>query len=487
VRIHLSNHAARVPGASKAEYAWLQDYLVIKTARFVYDRWLGRSKYDGEDTVHLFDLETESFPSGFVPQVVRLGRERGFDVELVDDRVRPAERDPGADLRWLRDYQMRCLEACFRRTRGLVEGATGMGKTDLIVGLTRALPTAKFLVLVHRSNLMRDIKKRILRRAGEHGLPEPTDVGLYGDGSKELDRRITIATFQTLSANKNNPAVKAMLGAAQAVIVDEAHTAAAGTFAAVIEKCPNAYYRWGVSGTPLDRSDKRSNITIGLLGPIICRVPATELIEAGVLAKPLVRFMRYDAEEVYAAKWSDARVLGLVENRARNQAVLHATKRAAKPCLLFVDILDHGKDLAERLARAKINAEFVWGDKKTKERQAALDRLERGDLDVVVSSPVFNEGIDVPDLRSVVMAAGGQSVIATLQRIGRGMRKTPTKDVFEVWDFEDLHHRMLENHFNARRAAYKRQGHEMVIDTSVLSLKAPAPVRRLVKSAPAPA
>lgn len=470
-----------MPNAVEAEYGWLHEYLVIRRPKFSRDRYTGRVSYDGEEHEQLFDFETESFPSGFLPQVVRKARDRGFEVTVHDERVRPALPDMSADVAWLRDYQHHCLTEALNRGRGIIHAATGGGKTEIIAGLTRTLPTTKFLILVHRSQLMRDIKRRIVKRSIEHGYGEPTDIGLYGDGEKELGARITIATFQSLAKNRKNPAVKAMLKAAEALLIDEAHTSPASQFTSIIEQATNAYYRWGVSGTPLDRSDKRSIVTIGLLGPVIARVSAKELIDRGILAKPLVRLCRFDAQDVYASEWAQVRTQGIVESRARNQAVLNAVRRAAKPCVLFVEILEHGQFLTQKLQQGGINAQFVWGNTKTAEREAALERLVRADIDVVVASTVLNEGIDVPSLRSVVLAAGGKSVIQVLQRIGRGMRRTEDKATFEIWDFEDVHHRMLEDHYIARKRAYGREGHEVVLDTEVLKLPpAVPPQRRLV-------
>jgi superfamily II DNA or RNA helicase len=70
-------------------------------------------------------------------------------------------------------------------------------------------------------------------------------------------------------------------------------------------------------------------------------------------------------------------------------------------------------------------------------RRAATERLVRCDIDVLLVNVIFQEGVDIPDLKSVVIATGGASPIASLQRIGRGMRATKTKSTFEVWEIAD--------------------------------------------------
>jgi Lhr-like helicase len=67
-----------------------------------------------------------------------------------------------------------------------------------------------------------------------------------------------------------------------------------------------------------------------------------------------------------------------------------------------------------------------------------VKQLADGEVDVLICSVIFNEGLDVPAIRSVVCAAGGKSVIAAIQRMGRGMRVTADKGEFYGYDFYDL-------------------------------------------------
>ena len=106
-----------------------------------------------------------------------------------------------------------------------------------------------------------------------------------------------------------------------------------------------------------------------------------------------------------------------------------------------------------------------------------------GRYDVLICSVIFQEGEDVPDLRSVVIGSAGKSVIATLQRIGRGMRRASGKDEFEVFDVADLgcgcmsgpaSHRhpgckWLDKHTRDRIKAYTTEGHETVLEDWVES------------------
>ena len=89
-----------------------------------------------------------------------------------------------------------------------------------------------------------------------------------------------------------------------------------------------------------------------------------------------------------------------------------------------------------------------------------LAKLKAGVLDVCVSSAVFQDGVNVPNLASVVVATGYKSTIATLQRLGRGSRVTEDKTTFEVWDIAD-EGAFGSKHTEARHKAYTREGYDV--------------------------
>jgi superfamily II DNA or RNA helicase len=128
--------------------------------------------------------------------------------------------------------------------------------------------------------------------------------------------------------------------------------------------------------------------------------------------------------------------------------------------------------------------EFVFGKVQTHARQGAVRRLVHGDIDVLIANVIFQEGIDIPELQSVVNAAGGKSTIAAVQTTGRGMRRhdstgRETKAEFFVYDVADRScgcryrgsdgkarygHagcRWAERHTRGRMLAYRGEGYEV--------------------------
>lgn len=452
MRIRLENIYARVLDATPEDHRWLRAFLSFTDSGSAF-----RKRYGGDGAIHLYDSFRSMFPAGLVPLVVRGAADAGGSaVEVEDARRKPCE-PVEADLGWLRDYQREAVATGIRQTRGILRAATGAGKTEVLVGLVLCLP-CRWLALVHRTNLMAQAADRWTLRTGER-------AGRIGEGSWDVQEtdRLVVSTWQSAHAalKAKDGRFAALAARADGFFADECHVVPSATAMRVSRNLRNAYFRFGLSGTPLDRTDRRSIFAIAALGPVIHEIPAAQLIDAGVLARPNIRYVEMKHEES-SLPWAAVYRRGVVQNAERNALAIEAARRAEKPALIFVKEIEHGRILTRLLERAKMRVDFVWGSDSVESRQASIRRLVRGDIDVLVCSVILQEGVDIPELRSVVVATGGQSIIATLQRIGRGMRKATDKDSFEVWDIVDLGQKWLAKHSRARLRAYRREGFKPV-------------------------
>lgn len=454
VKLTLENLRTFYDAANEHEAHWIADVLSWDDPRaFHRARAMGRRFQSGDGKVSLVDTRNACFPSGYLRAVLEAAPKDSIPVSVVDNRARPSFA-PGPPAAWLRDYQREAVDAVLKRTRGLLHMPTGSGKTECFAALTLEVP-ARWLFVVHRTTLALQAAERVQLRTGEA-------CGIIADGSVDTSKRVTVASFQALHAGmkRRSPQAIAFLASIEGLCVDEAHTLAADTFFGVAMETTNAYFRIGLSGTPLARGDKRSIVTIGALGPVIYRLPAERLIKAGVLAKPIVTMravLAQSSKETAQGVYAEA----IVRNVKRNKVIVREAQRVEKPALVFVKQISHARDLTKRLEKAGLKVRSVMGADSTEERQAAAKDLVRGDLDVVVCSVVWQEGLDIPELRSVVVAAGGASVIAAIQRVGRGMRRSEGKDSFEVVDFDDLGHPWPARHSRARRRSYVAEGYEI--------------------------
>jgi superfamily II DNA or RNA helicase len=318
-------------------------------------------------------------------------------------------------------------------------------------------------MITPEKDLMHNAARRYELRTGDQ-------AGRIGDGLWKPNDVFTAATFQTLAAElrKGSKRCRAFLDGVGGIIIDEVHTLPADTFYSVAQSIP-AYWRIGMSGTPLARGDKKSLFSIASTGSIIYELKPQYLIDRGWLSLPDIRMVAVRQTgspgiKTYRKAYSEL----VVGSAQRNKVLAGIAVQAAKPGLLFVREKKHGHALVKALRAAGLRTEFVWGEKSTAQRDQAIKALEWGDLDVIICSKVFVTGTDIPSLASIINGMGGKSEIETLQRLGRGMRVTDTKSKFEMWDVKDDGpvagpNRWNAKHSNERMRAYAEQGYKVTV------------------------
>ena len=427
-----------VVSATLNERDWLQRYLTLDPPK--------RSAYKTYP-IRLYRGANVHFGTGLLISIQTAAREAGIVINITDGRIDPPPLDPTADTSWLYDYQERALHISLERKTGLLWLPTGSGKTEIAIALANSVK-GEWLFLVHRATLADQAAERYKQRTGKTAgrVRGGTWTGL------RKSERFTVATFQSLWRHRNKPIVRDMLSQIRGIIVDEAHTAAAKTYHELIMQTVKANYRIGLSGTPLNRTDNKSAFVVSALGPPIFKLEAGELIDKGVIAKPnitMVKIHQPPAERptVYNTVYESH----VVKSAIRNGAIVNMLRQAPKPALVFVRKLNHGRKLAAMISASGMECDLVTGKDFTESRERKIKNLKKGKTDVLVCTVVFQEGVDIPDLRTVVIASGGSSVIAALQRIGRGMRVSDNKSSCIVIDVHDTGEYFLENQSKKRK------------------------------------
>ena len=432
---------------------FLEDFLSFDDLanQFVMIRGQVRRRTDAPK-LRLFNLIERTFPTGLLTMVVK--QLKKLDIPYEVDVQFPHVDIVDHSLDWLRDNQREAVEIGIRRKRGILWIPTGGGKTEIAIGLTLRIKT-NWLFIVNKKDLLHQTAERYARRTNKTS-------GKIGDGHFDI-QEFTVATYQSLSRGIKTRDKKILdfVSSIGAFTFDECHTAPANTAMQILMSC-NAPYRFGLSGTPLDREDKRSIFAIGAIGPVIHRIHPQDLIEAGYLARPYIH-MREVHQESKKKTWQGVYTECIVKSVKRNDTLVAAAVISEKPAIMFVKEIKHGHILEKKLRKAGVSCEFVWGNKETAVRDAAVSRLVKGDTDVLIASTIFQEGTDIPDVRSVIIGSSGKSVIAAVQRVGRGMRIVQGKKDFHVWDIYDTGHRPLKKWAKKRREAYEAQGYDVEV------------------------
>lgn len=440
--------------ATPAQRKWIHDYVGHERVAF----------YGKERVSDWFTMLTVNglLPSGLLDMVRRAAPDAGFTLNVLDDRGQPpCQDDKQATTSWLRPDQLVALDRCLRHPHGLLEAPTGAGKTEVFIAMTLRLG-CQWLFVVHRSDLVRQTADRYRLRTGEKAGTFERGVWARGTGN------VTVATFQSIDRARRDkkPDFQKLVDGIEALFVDEVHAQPAESFYRGTLRMKRAYFRYGASATALEKGPEQTLRTVGALGPILHKIGVRELVDLGLLAMPRARLVKcrhngrgVDDMQSWRAVYSGC----IVRCAHRNELVADIAEAAAKPCILFVDEVQQGKILLPMLLERGLLAEMADGKTWKDARTSVLEALGRGELDVLVCTVIFQEGIDVPELRAVVNAAGKQSSVAALQRPGRGMRKLEGKDEFELWDIYDRDQKWLRNHSRERVAAYNSRDYDVEV------------------------
>lgn len=262
---------------------------------------------------------------------------------------------------------------------------------------------------------------------------------------------------------KRNAYIKAMLEKFEFVILEEAHEVSGESFFNIMNVCKNAHYRLALTGTPFMKDSEEANMRLmAVSGHVSITITEKQLIDLGILAKPYFKYVKLPKRPpklFNSTPWQTAYDIGIVNNEYRNKAIIYEVLRAKQHGLrgmILVLHTEHGRILSELLRKYGIVADYIRGENDQEERMRALERLAKGEIDVLLGTNILDVGVDVPATYFVVLAGGGKAEVAVRQRIGRGLRaKKNGPNVTFVVDFADAHNNHLRSHYLAREEIVK--------------------------------
>ena len=350
-------------------------------------------------------------------------------------------------------YQQHILDALeverlrHDRWRNLVIAPTGTGKTvvaaldyrrlgELTVDLGRR---PRLLFVAHRSEIL----EQSLRTFREV-LQDGSFGELYVGGNRPSEWEHVFASVQSLTA-AGTEAIDA--DRFDVVIVDEFHHAEAATYRRLLDHLePRVLV--GMTATP-ERSDGL-DVKRWFDGRFAFEMRLWDALDQRLLS-PFQYFGIADDVDLSSVSWRGRYDTGELTNLytgndARVAKVLRSVREiVADPmqmrALGFCVSIDHAEFMARRFNEAGIPSLAVSSRTDTSARERALLQLKAGEVSCLFTVDLFNEGVDVPEIDTVLFLRPTESATVFLQQLGRGLRKAKDKPCLTVLDFVGQQHR----------------------------------------------
>lgn len=414
--------------------------------------------WDGK--ISLFNKGLRTFPYGLLPDVVRHLKREWSDAKItmgqevrdmygVDDTP-----DFSYDLKYKPyPYQQEVIEAMVKATKGISVVATAGGKSLIISYMISNLPinANKTLIIVPTLQLVDQFKGDMM----DYGF-DGDDIGSVNSKKKEFDRPVVVSTWQSLKNQMDK------LEMFDAVIVDEVHTAAATTINTILQECVNAKYRFGVTGTmPTNRLDSLS--VKSFLGSILKTFTGKDLADLGFVSKCTIKQLHLKYQKSYGNDYQTIRD-EIFTNPFRMAIIKGLAKKTDNSMLILVERIEKEGEILEAYLNEHLPEKtvvFLSGRDKSEVRDEWRKDMDgKNDIICIATYPIFQQGVNIPSLREIVLATSTKSFVRVIQSLGRTLRKHVSKDLGGaiLWDLTDeVKH--LKDHGKTRFKHYIKEKH----------------------------
>ena len=317
--------------------------------------------------------------------------------------------------------------------KALVTAATGVGKTALAA--FDSLPFQRILFVAHREEILKQAANTF------RNIRKTEDYGFFHGSEKVTDKPIIFASVATLGNSRYLNDSFFARDYFQYMIVDEIHHGVTEQYQRIVDYF-KPQFMLGLTATP-ERMDGRSIYEICDYN-VAYEIPLQEAINKGMLV-PFhyygiyddtdysgIHIVKghYDENELTAAYAANAARAGLIYK--------YYCKYRSKRALGFCCSRQHAEDMAAAFSNLGIPSVAVYSNangEHSEERDSAIRKLKQGEIKVIFSVDMFNEGVDIPSVDMVMFLRPTESPVVFLQQLGRGLRQDREKRFLNVLDF----------------------------------------------------
>jgi superfamily II DNA or RNA helicase len=235
------------------------------------------------------------------------------------------------------------------------------------------------------------------------------------------------------------------------VIIDEVHQAKAEVLKKLLSmNFANAPIRWGLTGT-VPKADIEFQSILATIGPVINRISAHTLQEAGVLSACHVNVVQMIDVQEFRSYQDELKYLVTDSDRMTYISSLCKNIKESGNTLILVNRIESGKFIIDQIP----DAVFVSGEVKLTERKEEYDEIKTSTNKVIVATyGVAAVGLNIPRIFNLVLLEPGKSFVRVIQSIGRGIRKAEDKDFVQIWDLTSSC-KYAKRHLTERKKFYK--------------------------------
>lgn len=410
--------------------------------------------WDGK--IRLFNRLSGELPAGLIHHVVQFSRTRNYELESLESEYGlPYEKQyvneeslisfiKSLKLPFeIRDYQLDAVKKGLERKRGILLSPTGSGKSLIIyvilsyyLGHVGALNNTRVLIIVPTTSLVEQMESDFK----QYGMPEGLTHKIYSGKDKDTDKPIVISTWQSIYKLP-----RIWFEQFGAVFGDECHGFKSKSLTSIMNKCGEAEYRYGTTGT-LDGTQTHELVLQGLFGRTYKVTTTRDLQDEDHLAKLEIKRLELDySEDIkknFGKKTYQEEIDVIIDNEQRNKFIRNLTVSLEGNTLLLYNYVEkHGKPLFEminNIVDENRKVFFVSGGTETADREAIRGIVEKQKNAIIVASlGTFSTGINIRNLHNIIFASPSKSQIRVLQSIGRGLRKSDDGSTTQLFDIID--------------------------------------------------
>ena len=350
--------------------------------------------------------------------------------ENEDTKVRLLFEPRGAQIEALCALENSRAEGA---TKGIIQAATGVGKTYLAAFDSKNYQ--KVLFVAHREEILKQaaVSFKNVRNSDDYGF-------FYG-GEKTWDKSVIFASVATLGRPEYLTAKYFVPDYFDYIVIDEFHHAVNDQYMRIVNYF-KPQFLLGLTATP-ERMDGRNIYEICDYN-VPYEISLTEAINKGMLV-PFRYYGIYDETDYSGihpvhGHYEEKDLNGIYVGNAHRYDLIYKyyKKYGSKRALGFCCSRVHAEEMAKDFCKRGIPAVAVYSNADgvySEDRSTAIEKLKSGEIRVIFSVDMFNEGVDITAVDMVMSLRPTESPIVFFQQLGRGLRRSAGKEYLNVLDF----------------------------------------------------